>query len=374
MYFLLTECLVAVYELIRMIYYSYYGQVVRAEELTILMAAVDDTFQVDADAAATEHDVEKCTGKIKTDNVAKNHDNNKNNINNENVSENIRLPPQPTPEWVTDSHYVFNNWGEMMLRQRDDLLTNMYIVSSGVFFSLFALTHLDTQSVAYFMNSVWMISVWEALRRTRTLPDCVEPTRTCVVHQWSSWVEVIILCLFAAFLVELIAFNQLDSSPPAVFTTISSSLAPFFMWFAPKQHHPIIVFETSIPLATFVALALLYAMSPIESYVLELRNMHGTTLFFTMVPLCVPFWIICMIHAFRKGFTIFIFLALAMWTCIFQFLQHTETRLTDSLLWSMLVLVTLATILFAYLLHYRFVHIQSQIIIAPVATQRPINA
>ncbi len=258
-----------------------------------------------------------------------------------------------------------------MLRQRNDLLTSMYIVSSGVFFSLFALTHLDAQAVFYFMNSIWIISVWEALQRTRTVPACIDPSRTCVVHQWSSWVEVIILCLFAAFLVEAIAFNNLDCSMPAVFTTISSCLAPFFIWLAPKQHHPIIVFETSIPLATFVALALLYAMSPIESYMLELRNMNGTLSFFTMVPLCVPFLIICMIHAFRRGFTLFIFLALAIWTCVFQFLQHTETRLTDSLLWSMLILIIIATILFVYLVHYRFANIQSQIVIQPVVPERP---
>eukprot|EP00961_Rhodomonas_salina_P029330 395321-Rhodomonas_salina.1 len=87
-------------------------------------------------------------------------------------------------------------------------------------------------------------------------------------------------------------------------THVAAAVSPFLIATAPPGHHYVVAFETCIPTACLVALAVLYIMSPAAAYMEALHRMPRMWLHMSMVPLLVPVLVVALMHLIRRGLVV----------------------------------------------------------------------
>eukprot|EP00961_Rhodomonas_salina_P295630 3935643-Rhodomonas_salina.1 len=170
----------------------------------------------------------------------------------------------------------------------------------------------------------------------------------------------------------------------------ASFISPILIWMSPQEHHSIIALETSLPIGAVLAISVLYMMSPVAPYMLLLHEQPTVWPFFSVIPMVIPVLILCVINAFRRGFTIIIPLTTLCWLlCVISnqnilktsiendildpndatatttpnddtsvnagLLQN--TRAQTRLVCSFILLVVISISVFVYLIWYRYKHI-----------------
>lgn len=250
---------------------------------------------------------------------------------------------------------------------RNDLLLNMYFVGSGVFFALIAVGQLDRQCSICFAAGLWLLSVRDCLSRSRKIPDCVHPTLTAQVHKRSNLIEAgLLFCLagaltFGAY--QSTHTHETTDNFMHIITLIACIASPFLIWISPSHHHHLVTFETSVPMAAFMALAGIYAMSPMEPFLRQLHDTPGALQYLMMTSLMFPSIMLSVLYAFRKGFGVALCCGASTWLTAREVILPPRNAVPTP--WPILATgaaaMSLPCILLLYLLYYRQVHIVSQI-------------
>lgn len=182
---------------------------------------------------------------------------------------------------------------------------------------------------------------------------------------WQGVEGTIVVALCAA----IALYYYLMPTPPesyiaiqhAPFLHTAAAAAPFLIYMSPTGHHYIVALETAMPVASFIALILLYGLSPVEPYMDCLKDMKGIVPMFLIVPICFPILIICIMHAFRRGFTLVLSCVMLAWMNVFLMLGDIPAG-HAAMLWTMVALASATNIALGCLLYYRQKHISSHVI------------
>lgn len=125
--------------------------------------------------------------------------------------------------------------------RRNDILKNLYISSTGIFFSVFALTTLDFRLMICFIAGLLCIAMREFILRANVIPKCCDEQTTLTVKSRCIYFEsALIVCLAALTIYmglhsEQIMFTTVDlpqiySQNLRLILCFLSFFSPFFIW------------------------------------------------------------------------------------------------------------------------------------------------
>jgi hypothetical protein len=213
------------------------------------------------------------------------------------------------------------------LKLRNNLLINIYLVASGVFFCVFPLLQINVHAASYFLVVLLAFAAKDSVLRAFKVPECFEQAIALQVHRAVFRLEY--ATLFALSVLGGILFTatykiqDISSSPTQwVLIYIACALAPILIWTAPNEHHYIVAFETSVPVACLLAFITLYSVSPILPYLDLIADNHSMWPFFYVVPIVFPLTVVSMMHCVRTGLSIALLLSISVWCTMHTFLEY----------------------------------------------------
>lgn len=272
----------------------------------------------------------------------------------------------PAPSVPTDVY------GRLLyaVRQRNHLLTNIYIVSVGVFLSVFPLACLDHKAVLYFTIGIWILSAREAYYRTLFEPICYRPNQLTEVWNTTNSLEVLVIVgMGVAIAIYLFIVPSEPTSyiayPYDVIIQVGAFISPFLIQIAPDGNHSMVVVETALPVSGFLAMVVLYALSPITATLDIIRDTHEIWLVFSMLPFGFLILLLALINLLRAELSmiaLFVLSSLFLSTLPYHLFFSKPSSTADEsnqliLMLSFILLFIPCYIIFGYLLYYRNKHV-----------------
>lgn len=206
-----------------------------------------------------------------------------------------------------------------VLKMRNDLMVSIYLVSTGVFSSVFSLAALDARAGALFCCGVLTLAFRDFWMRCKVCPVFIEGAISKTGHYFLQGAESIVLtCVLVSACFTVCISPELPESYVAAghdfIIHCASFTAPLLLSMSPPEHHYLVALETSMPFAALLAVVVLYIMSPLAPYVQEADGIKHGWMLFQLVPLVTPATIVCIMHCIKNGLTLCVAFSVATWT------------------------------------------------------------
>ena len=208
------------------------------------------------------------------------------------------------------------------LKERNELLLNLYVVATGIFLSVFALAALDYHSIAFFALGLCVLAIRDAYRRAYTTPICymldlTKPIHKCTVLLESGVVLLSITCL--ALYNFAVPVQEPRSYLPKTYDIIiwlCSFLSPLLVSIAPTDYHCIVVVESSLPICAFLAILILYAMSPIGPQLELMAQTKQLHTFLCITPCIFLATLISLVNMIRRAYALLLVYVFISWITV----------------------------------------------------------
>ena len=236
---------------------------------------------------------------------------------NEEAMEHKPFSHLPRPQ-VDGTHHAAYSVIRQALKERNELLLNLYVVATGIFLSIFALAALDYHSIAFFALGLCVSAMRDAYRRAHTTPICFKLDLTKPIHKWTILLEsgVILLSITCLALYSSLPKQEPASYLPKTYDIIiwlSSFLSPLLVSIAPTDYHCIVVVESSLPICAFLSILVLYTMSPIAPHLELMAQTKHLHTFLCVTPCIFLATVISLVNMIRRAYALLLVNVFISW-------------------------------------------------------------